>query len=102
MTTAEVIENINGLIHLQGENTNPTGHVGICLQTMAVIKDFEIAKDSNAAEKLYSHPFYNYFQQASNDIHTQYPLRKMAVLEALNGYKRYLTNSEKGRRASTH
>lgn len=102
MTIPEVIDEIDGLCHLLEQQSTATAHVGICLQAMAVIKDFEVSNNTSKAEpNLYNHPFYNFFSQASNDIHTQYPLRKMAVLDALAGYKRYLSNTSKGNRAST-
>ncbi|CAA6811323.1 MAG: Unknown protein [uncultured Aureispira sp.] len=91
MTTMEVIEELDILINLLTETTNAMGHVGIALQAMAVSKEYEIAKDAAAANQMYNDPFYNYFQQASGDLHAQYPLRKMALLEALVAYKRYLS-----------
>lgn len=86
----EVIEELDALIKLLDETTTSTGHVGIALQAMAVSKEYATAKDSSASNQMYNDPFYNYFQQASGDLHAQYPLRKMALLEALKAYRRYL------------
>jgi hypothetical protein len=91
MTTMDVIEELDILIQLLDETTSPTGHVGIALQAMAVAKEYAVAKDSAAGNQMYNDPFYNYFQQASGDLHAQYPLRKMALLDALTAYKRYLS-----------
>lgn len=91
MTTMEVIEELDILIQLLNEITSSTGHVGIALQAMAVSKEYAVAKDSAAGNQMYNDPFYNYFQQASGDLHAQYPLRKMALLDALTAYKRYLS-----------
>lgn len=91
MTTMEVIEELDILIQLLDETTSSTGHVGIALQAMAISKEYATAKDSAAGNQMYNDPFYNYFQQASGDLHAQYPLRKMALLEALKAYKRYLS-----------
>ena len=87
----DVIEELDILIKLLNETTSSTGHVGVALQAMAVAKEYAVAKDSAAGNQMYNDPFYNYFQQASGDLHAQYPLRKMALLEALIAYKRYLS-----------
>lgn len=91
MTTMEVIEEIDTLIELLTDTTTTTGHVGIALQAMALAKEYAVSKDSSAGNQMYNDPFYSYFQQASGDLHAQYPLRKMALLDALNAYKRYLS-----------
>lgn len=91
MTTMEVIEELDSLIELLDETTSSTGHIGIALQAMAVAKEYATSKDNTAGNQMYNDPFYNYFQQASGDLHAQYPLRKMALLEALKAYKRYLS-----------
>ena len=91
MTVMEAIEELDNLIQLLEETTSSTGHVGVALQAMALSKEYETAKDSNAGNQMYNNPFYNYFQQASGDMHSQYPIRKMALLEALTAYKRYIS-----------
>ena len=101
MTKQDLIEEIEGLIHLLESNTSTTAHVGISLQAMATIKDFQLSQD-DADDKLHANPFYSYFQTAANDMHSQYPLRKNAVMEALVAYKRYINNSTKGSRAKSH
>lgn len=90
MTTMDVIEELDHLIKLLQKNTSPMGHIGISLEAMALCKDYELSKESSTIDQLYYHPFYTYFQQVSNDMHTQYPLRKMTLLESLEGYRRYL------------
>lgn len=91
MTTMEVIEEIDDLIQLLSETTTSTGHIGVALQAMVIARDYAIAKDSAAGNQMYNDPFYSYFQQASGDLHAQYPIRKMALLEALQAYKRQLS-----------
>ncbi len=91
MTTMEAIEELDNLVQLLEDSTSSTGHVGVALQAMALSKEYETAKDSQAGSQMYNNPFYNYFQQASGDMHSQYPIRKMALLEALQAYKRYLS-----------
>ncbi len=91
MTTMEVIEEIDGLIELLSESTTSTGHIGVALQAMVIAKEYATAKDSSAGNQMYNDPFYSYFQQASGDLHAQYPIRKMALLEALRAYKRHLS-----------
>ena len=91
MTTMEMIEEIDSLIQLLEETVTSTGHVGVALQAMALSKEYATAKDSAAGNQMYNDPFYSYFQQASGDLHAQYPLRKMALLEALKAYKRHLS-----------
>jgi len=91
MTTMEAIEELDNLIQLLEETNTSTGHVGVALEAMALSKEYETAKDSQASNQMYNNPFYNYFQQASGDMHSQYPIRKMALLEALKAYKRYLS-----------
>jgi hypothetical protein len=86
----EVIDEIDDLIKLLEESTTSTGHVGIALQAMVISKDYATAKDSAAGNQMYNDPFYAYFQQASGDLHAQYPLRKMALLDALAAYRRQL------------
>lgn len=88
MTIMEAMEELDELIQLLTDSTSSTGHVGVALQAMALARDYTISKDSAAGNQMYNDPFYSYFQQASGDLHAQYPIRKMALLEALTAYKR--------------
>jgi hypothetical protein len=91
MTITDLMEEIDELIQLLSESTTSAGHVGIALQAMAISKEYAVSKDSAAGNQMYNDPFYAYFQQASGDLHAQYPLRKNALLEALKAYKRQLS-----------
>jgi hypothetical protein len=92
MSTRELINEINDLNILLEAVMDGLGHVGIALQITALIKDYLVSNDPDANNNLYSDPFYNYFQQAANDVHSQYPVRKMAMRSAIEGYVRYLSN----------
>lgn len=96
MTTIEAIEELNELIQLMQESTTSTGHVGIALQAMALCREHALAKDGAAGNQMYNDPFYAYFQQASGDLHAQYPIRKNALIEALTAYRRYISPKPKG------
>ncbi|MDQ3193334.1 MAG: hypothetical protein M3Q58_17255 [Bacteroidota bacterium] len=91
MTTNQVIDNISKLTALLDQVNNSFNHVGVALQAMEIVKEYEVAKDKAAANNLYNNAFYSYFQQASNDMHSQFPLRKLALLDALEAYKRHLS-----------
>ena len=95
MTKANTIKQFSELIKLLDKASDGTAHVGVALQASAHIKDYLASTDEDAADQIYNDPFYSYFQNATNDLHSQYPIQKMAVLNALEAYKRYL-NSTKG------
>lgn len=90
MTTMDMVEELDTLIRFLERSTSVNAHIGISLQAMALTREYEVGKDSSMESKMYDHPFFSYFQQTSTDMHSQYPLRKMALLEALQAYKRYL------------
>jgi hypothetical protein len=90
MNKEQLITEIDNLNQRLFNITESTGHIGIALQAMAIVKDYLVATSPEAVYNLHSDPFYVYFQTKANDMHTQYPLSKMAVREALEGYKRYL------------
>ena len=92
MTKAKTVKQINELIKLLDKVSDGTGHVGIALQASAHIKDYLTSSNPDVADQLYNDPFYSYFQNATNDLHSQYPIQKMAVKNALEGYKRYLSS----------
>lgn len=91
MTATEAIEELDSLIKLLEETTTSTGHIGIALEAMNLAREYTMAKDSAAGNQMYNDPFYSYFQQASGDLHTQYPVRKLALLEAMKAYKRQIS-----------
>ncbi|MCP4458937.1 MAG: hypothetical protein GY816_13080 [Cytophagales bacterium] len=90
MTKAQTIKQFNTLIKLLDKVSDGTGHIGIALQASAYIKDYLTSTNPDAADQLYNDPFYSYFQNATNDLHSPYPIQKMAMLNVLEGYKRYL------------
>ncbi|MCI5056074.1 MAG: hypothetical protein MRY83_08200 [Flavobacteriales bacterium] len=92
MSTRELINELNDLNILLEAVMDGTGHVGIALQIAALIKDHTHHNDPDAENNLYSNPFYNFFQNAANDVHTQYPIKKLALRSAIEGYVRYLSN----------
>ncbi len=91
MTIQDLVEEIDKLMAQLDQVTTQTGHVGISLHATALLKDYLTEEDPENANRLYNDPFYSYFQGASNDLHTQYPIRKMALMEALIAYKRYIS-----------
>ena len=92
MTKAKTIKQFNELIKLLDKVTDATGHVGIALQATAYIKDYILGNFPDLSDQLYNDPFYSYFQNVTNDLHSPFPIQKMAVKNALEGYKRYLSS----------
>lgn len=90
MTKAKTVKQFTELIKLLEKVSDGTGHVGIALQASAYVKDYLVSMHPDAGDQPYNDPFYAYFQSATTDLHTQYPIQKMAVKNALEGYKRYL------------
>ncbi len=95
MTKANTIKQFKELVKLLEKVTDATGHVGIALQAIAYIKDYITANNPDMTDQLYNDPFYSYFQNVTNDLHSQFPIQKMAVKNALEGYLRYIESTKK-------
>lgn len=94
MTESDCIQKLENFEKRLKDVETPTGHIGICLELVAMIKDFTEAQSSDddgyRGNDLYQNPFYAYFNDSSRDMHTQFPIRKLALLSAIDGYKRHL------------
>ena len=90
MDKKTLIEKLNDAKTQLESVQDSTAHVGIALELTAYVREYMMDASPEMADRIYDDPFFAYFQNASHDTHTQFPIRKMSMLSAITGYIRYL------------
>lgn len=102
MNKKKLIEKLEDAREQLEEVQDSTGHVGISLEVSAYIRDYLLGGPSDMADRYYDDPFYSFFQNASHDVHTAYPIKKMTMISAIDGYQRFLGADEKKKKKYEH